>query len=186
MTPPASDDDRSSLYSGPGTVPTRKMTGQIDEPVPKTASYKFPEPKTRIFRGSTDAEAEAKLAAEDPMQDPFVGCLVVIEGRGRGAALKLGYGRNSIGRDRDERVSLNFDDEQISRSGHAFLTYDPRSRKYFLQGGTGPNLVYIEGQDMPVLTPVTLEHGQVIILGGTKLKFWPFCGKDFDWHAVVE
>jgi hypothetical protein len=190
MTMPTSDDDSSSFYSGltsnPGltTNPTKRMTGGISDPVPKTVPYNLDEPKTRIYRGSGEPEGTAAIPPDDPMQDPFVGCLVVIEGRGRGASLKLGYGRNSIGRDKNERVSLNFGDEQISRSGHGFLTYDPRSRKFFLQGGTGPNLVYIDGEDIPVLTPVILKRGDKIILGGTKLMFWPFCGEDFDWHAA--
>lgn len=183
---PPADDDRSELYSGLSTTPTKRMSGQIDDPVPKTAPYNFGEPKTRIYRGSGESESAATLPPDDPMQDPYVGCLVVIEGRGRGASLKLGYGRNSIGRDRGERVSVNFGDEQISRSGHAFLTYDPRGRKFYLQGGTGPNLVYIDdGKDVsPVLTPVILERGAVILLGETKLMFWPFCGAEFDWHAA--
>jgi hypothetical protein len=120
------------------------------------------------------------------MADPFVGCLVVTEGHGRGASLKLGYGRNSIGRDAAERVRLNFGDDQVSRSGHAILTYDPRGRTFYLQSGTGANLTYLErdgGKVEPVLTPVVLQGGEVVLIGQTKLKFVPFCGPHFDWHA---
>lgn len=44
---------------------------------------------------------------------------------------------NSIGRASDERVALDFDDELISRKGHAIVTYDPKGRKFYIQHGGG-------------------------------------------------
>jgi hypothetical protein len=186
MTKRMSDEESSQLYSG-FTSPTVKMSGQVEDQMQATKPFSYDEPKTRIYRGPGASDDPAALPAEDPMQDPVVGWVVVMPGSpGAGASLKLGYGRNSIGRDPSERVCLNFGDSQLSRTGHAILTYDPRSRMFYLQSGTGPNLTYVEtaGGTTPVLTPVTLERGNVILLGATKLKFWPFCGAEqagFDW-----
>lgn len=144
-------------------------------------------PKTKLLRRSkpkkTDDESDGggSSGGQDNMDDPVVGWVVVISGPGRGASLPLGYGMNSIGRSSNERICLDFGDEQISRSQHAVITYDPRGRKYFVQHGGGKNLTYIEG-DQPVLTPVELKGGETISLGATELRFVPFCGKDFDWQ----
>ncbi|HYI70370.1 MAG TPA: FHA domain-containing protein [Skermanella sp.] len=182
MTKRMSDDDDFTPYSGM-TTPTVKINSQYEDSIGVTAPYDYGEPKTRIYRGPGEPEKSAEIPAKDPMSDPVVGWLVVTFGPGRGASLNLGYGRNSIGRDAGERVCLNFGDDQISRSGHANIAFDPRSRRFYLQSGTGANLTYIEGRDEPVLTPVLLRGGEVLLLGGTQLKFVPFCGPDFDWHG---
>jgi len=182
MTKSMSNDDDFPPYSGI-TTPTVKITSQYEDSLGVTTPYDYGEPKTRIYRGPGEPDKSVEIPAEDPMTDPVVGWLVVTVGPGRGASLNLGYGRNSIGRDAGERVRLNFGDDQVSRTGHAIVTYDPRGRNFYVQSGTGANLTYIEGRDEPVLTPVLLRGGEVLLLGGTQLKFVPFCGSDFDWHG---
>ncbi|HEX7008182.1 MAG TPA: FHA domain-containing protein, partial [Alphaproteobacteria bacterium] len=137
------------------------------------------EPKTQLMGTRRPAGAEA-AAKRDGMEDPVVGWLVVVDGPGKGISVPLGYGMNSIGRSPTDRVSLDFGDQQISRTSHAIVTYDPRGRKFFVQHGGGRNLTYMG--DQPVLTPIELHGGEEILLGETKLRFVPFCGKDFDWH----
>jgi hypothetical protein len=136
------------------------------------------EPKTQLMGARRPAGAEAPK--KDGMEDPVVGWLVVVDGPGKGISVTLGYGMNSIGRSSSDRVALDFGDQQISRTSHAVVTYDPRGRKYFVQHGGGKNLTYIG--DQPVLTPLELKGGEEILLGDTKLRFVPFCGKDFDWR----
>lgn len=116
----------------------------------------------------------------EPMEDPVVGWVVIVEGPGQGASITLGYGMNSIGRAPSERICLDFGDTQISRTNHAALTYDPRGKKYFVAHGGGKNLTYLA--DEPVLMPVELKGGEEIMIGDTKLRFVPFCGADFDWR----
>jgi prepilin-type processing-associated H-X9-DG protein len=132
-----------------------------------------PQERTRLA-GATSAPGAA-LA-----DDPVVGWLVVIEGPGRGQARAIGYGMNSIGRNPDQRISLDFGDPQISRHNHAALTYDPRSRQFFLQHGGGPNLTYVDGQ--VVLAPIAIASGSDIQIGGTRLRFVALCGTQFDWQ----
>jgi prepilin-type processing-associated H-X9-DG protein len=116
----------------------------------------------------------------DTTDNPVVGWLVVVAGPGRGQARAIGYGMNAIGRGADQRISLDFGDEQISRSNHAALTYDPRSRKFFVQHGGGANLTYLDGQ--AVLAPAPIESGSDIIIGRTTLRFVALCGPQFDWQ----
>jgi hypothetical protein len=137
------------------------------------------EPKTQLMGARRSAAAEA-APKKDGMDDPVVGWLVVVDGPGKGISVTLGYGMNSIGRSSSDRIALDFGDQQISRTSHAVVTYDPRGRKYFVQHGGGKNLTYMG--DQPVLTPIELKGGEEILLGETKLRFVPFCGKDFDWR----
>lgn len=111
------------------------------------------------------------------------GWLSIIAGPGTGTSLALGYGANSMGRTVSERVSLNFGDNQISRQGHAVVTYDPRGKTFYLQSGGGPNLTYLNEQ--LVLVPTVLNAGDRIQIGETTLFFTPLCGPDFDWQTIL-
>jgi hypothetical protein len=142
------------------------------------------EPHTRIYRPKAAASAAPSGTApgdtpSDFSGEPVVGWLVVIDGPGRGQSLKLGYGVNTIGRGPDSRVSLDFGDEQISRQGHAMLTYDTKGRKFYIQHGGAANLTYLG--DAPVLQPHEIKGREVIGVGNTKLVFVPFCGPEFEW-----
>lgn len=161
----------------PSANPLSKMSVSASETV-KTRIY-----RSELSRSESEANATVPMAKRDPMADPVVGWLVVTDGPGRGAALPLGYGKNSIGRAETERVPLAFGDDEVSRVEHAVLTYDPRSRKFYLQSG-GTNLTYIEGRDEPVLTAMVLTGGEELLVGKTRLTFVPFCGPHFDWHSA--
>ncbi len=171
--PPASDPAGAG---SPFEAPTRKVgTARRTEAV---------EERTRLLRpGSGPADAGAGIPEEDPMADPPVGWLVVIDGPGRGRVRPLGYGVNTLGRGEGSRVRLDFGDDRISREGHATVTYDPRGRKYYLQHGGGKNLTYLGGE--PVLAPTALEAMRDISIGGTTLRFVPLCGPEFDWQDAV-
>jgi len=112
------------------------------------------------------------------------GWLSIINGPGAGTSLSLGYGANSMGRTVSERVPLNFGDNQISRQGHAVVTYDPRGKTFYLQSGGGPNLTYLNEQ--LVLVPTVLNAGDRILIGETTLYFTPLCGPDFDWQTILK
>lgn len=133
--------------------------------------------RTRLV-GPVNRKKES--AGPDMAEDPVVGWLVVVDGPGRGQARAVGYGMNSIGRGPTERISLEFGDAQMSRNSHAVLTYDPRSRKFYLQHGGGRNLTYIG--DQAVLTPTEISSGTDILIGATKLRFIALCGPEFDWQ----
>ena len=119
-------------------------------------------------------------AAPDPMADPPAGWLVVVAGPGKGNVVTIGNGVNAVGRDRTERVSLDFGDDMISRTGHGTITYDPRHRKFYVQHGGGTNLTYVD--DEPVLAPRELEPLAHVQMGDTVLRFVPLCGPGFSWE----
>ena len=119
-------------------------------------------------------------AAQKAAYDPAVGWLVIVEGPGKGRSLELGMGANAIGRNATQKIALDFGDHEIHREKHALLIFDPRSKRFFLQGSADArNLTYI-GDDL-VLVPVELKGGETILVGRTHLRFIPLCGPDFSW-----
>jgi hypothetical protein len=166
---------RNANNNEPPTIP-------ISPEMPMTRDlHGHVEPKTKVFFGS---QAKTSSATEPlistTMADPVVGWVVIVEGPGKGIFLPLGYGMNSLGRDKSERVCLDFGDEGISRTQHAIITYDPRGRQFYVQHGGGKNLTYLG--DQPLLMPAPLQSNAEILLSQTKLRFVPFCGENFDWQ----
>ena len=127
----------------------------------------------------------------DPMDDPPVGWLVIVAGPGRGRVATLGNNRNFIGRDRGQRVSLDYGDDTISREGHGEIVYDPNHRGFHVGPGTGTNLTYVKVREgdfrqldlyEPVLAHRPLEPLAYLWMGNTVLRFVPLCGGDFSWE----
>ena len=179
LPPVPTSDGRQAIGKGRLDAPTRKMEES------RLASSAGDE-KTRLV-GSRRKQADRDRLQEqadktDAMDDPVVGWLVIVQGPGKGRALKLGYGANSIGRGETNRISLNFGDDQISRDQHTTVTYDPRGKKFYVQPGSGTNLTYLD--DEPVLTPTELSVRNDITMGNTVVRFVPFCGEDFDWQST--
>jgi len=154
---------RSRLVGDHGPGPARAgvpMSGL-------TPSERVGSPKTQYIRsGDTDA-------------DPVAGWLVVVKGPGRGGFRPIYVGMNSIGRETNQRISLSFGDDMISREEHAFIAYDEESRQFYLQHGGKANLVRLAGR--PVLSPTELQPYDLIRIGKTTLRFIPLCGPDFAW-----
>ena len=154
---------RSRLVGDHGPGPARPgvpMSGL-------TPSERVGSPKTQYIRsGDTDA-------------DPVAGWLVVVKGPGRGGFRPIYVGMNSIGRETNQRISLSFGDDMISREEHAFIAYDEESRQFYLQHGGKANLVRLAGR--PVLSPTELQPYDLIRIGKTTLRFIPLCGPDFAW-----
>lgn len=189
---PMDEDDKTRLI-------TRRASRELDADSDKTVAIGSAISRldatsadgehTKLFRpkraaADTGTAAAASAAAgssgDQRIEDPVVGWLVVVEGPGKGSSLRLGYGMNPIGRSSDERVPLTFGDEEISRKGHAMVTYDPRGRKFYLQHGGGTNLTYLG--DQPVLQPTELTGRETIGVGNTRMVFVPFCSAQFDWQ----
>ena len=190
--PPAPQGGEQPAGGGRLDAPTQRMDERrapADGGAEERGEHRAParvgaEERTRLVGGRPrreDEERRQERASEDRgMDDPVVGWLVVVEGPGKGRAVPLGYGSNSIGRGATDRIKLDFGDEQISRSGHAVVTYDPRGRQYYVQHGGGTNLTYIG--DQPVLAPTALPALSHISIGHTELRFVPLCGAEFDWQ----
>ncbi|MCG5539349.1 FHA domain-containing protein [Halorhodospira sp. 9622] len=171
------------INRGGGGDQTRDPQPTVDSGTDDKTRLHRPKKKDAAGHGADGQSPNDQTAAGDPNalhDDPVVGWLVVERGPGRGTARELGYGMNSIGRAKDERVSVDFGDHEISRHNHAVVTYDPRGRRFYVQHGDAKNLTYVN--DSPVLQPVELAGGEQIALGDTVLRFVALCGPDFDWQ----
>lgn len=114
--------------------------------------------------------------------DPVVGWLVVVDGPGRGKAVNIYAGMNSLGRSSGQRIRADFGDASISGEGAAFITFEPKRRTFHINHGGKANIVYLN--DEAVLTPMPLAGGSVIAIGETKFRFVQLCGPDFTWEDM--
>ena len=143
--------------------------------------------RTRLYNPAARSQASAAAPASAPAAagaqeatfDPVVGWLVVVDGHGKGRSIEIGIGANPIGREKGQKLCLDFGDQHISREKHAILVFDPRSSRFFLQSGDVRNLTYVN--DELVLTPKELTGGETILVGETKLRFVALCGPQFGW-----
>jgi hypothetical protein len=180
--PESEDDEKTRLIRRPSAEP--KPEAEDDGLTRATRILQPTEEEMEMTKlvGPTRRSARAGEGGpgEEGESDPVVGWLVVVAGPGRGNARRLGYGQNSLGRDRSERVPLDFGDAGISRSKHCFVLYDPRRRAFHLRPGDGANLTYLNGEVLAEARPLTT--GDTIEIGGTKLRFVALCGPDFEWQ----
>ncbi len=140
--------------------------------------------KTEIYHGGL-AKSFAGKAEFDPMVDPITGWLVVVKGPGLGQSVNLGSGMNTLGRDSDERVALDFGDKMISGKDHFRIIFDDANRVFFAAPGTGRNISRINGQIVANTMP--LENYALIELSKqTHVRFVAFCNQDFDWSELAE
>jgi hypothetical protein len=140
--------------------------------------------KTQIFRPNTSSpQVEGKSEIEpqlDLMSDPPTGWLVAIEGPGTGTVLTVGIGNNGVGRGDEPRVTIPFNDNEISRGQSFSIVYDPKHRRYYLLPGSGKTLVYFDEQ--PVLERLDIKSGMSFQVGQTTFRFVALCDESFDWQ----
>lgn len=139
--------------------------------------------KTRIMGfGLNDASNDvfcAENAAKDGGLEFPVGWLVITKGPGRGKSFVLQSVVSTIGRAEDQTICLNFGDDTISRNNHAAVAFDDQMNTCFLGYGGKANLVRLNGR--PVLATEQLNHGDIIRVGETDLRFVALCGPEFSW-----
>ena len=160
---------RSRLMGNHGTSP---LSGGMPGTAP---AERVGQPKTQFIRAAADVDAEA---------DPVAGWLVVVKGPGRGGFRPIFVGMNSVGRDSNQRISLSFGDNSISREDHAYIAYDEEQRRFYLQHGGKANLVRLAGR--PVLSPTELNPHDLIRIGKTTLCFVPLCSEHFAWSDELD
>jgi hypothetical protein len=132
-------------------------------------------------RPNRPGNAEEQPSVDHGSSDrPVVGWLVVVSGPGRGKFTPVLDGLNSVGRGDDQSAQLDFGDDSISRSEHAYISYDHMDRSFKVQMGGKANLVRLN--KTPVLQPVDIKTGDRISIGRTELAFVSFCGEHFDWQ----
>jgi pSer/pThr/pTyr-binding forkhead associated (FHA) protein len=107
------------------------------------------------------------------------GILLVIAGPGRGMAIPISYGRNSVGAGDSARVRLDLGDPQMS-AVHCIVSYDHEDRQFDVREADGAtNFTRVNGARIGAAH--VLKTGDIIKLGGTELRFVEICGSSWDW-----
>lgn len=122
----------------------------------------------------TPAQEESPAMPEGPV----AGWLVVLGGVYCGRDYRLGQGRSFFGLDETGQPVPLSADAPLSRRLLA-VAYDPETGDFTALPGSGQELAYVNGKAN--LTPQPLAAGDEIRLGGTALRFVPFCGA-FRWQ----
>ena len=162
-------DDKTDFVSDP-TLPSD----------PDGVARDADDDQTRVFRAVSDGE-QLRESESDAMDDPPVGWLVIVDGPGKGNVARLRCGVNSIGRNPENLVVLDYGDRLISRGEHAVIIYDPNERVFHIHRGMrGRNLTYVNRQ--AIVDAARLEPLAHIQMGGTTLRFVPLCGEHFTWE----
>jgi len=172
-----------------GAEKTRRLSKKIadtvevshDVPARQTSADQGDE-KTRLF--SPAARSGSTAGADTNNHGYVVGWVVILRGPGQGASFPIGYGVNPIGRNKTERIRIDFGDEEISRSSHCAIIFDDRNSKFYIKHGESQNLTYLN--DNPVLAPTELEANAEIMIGKTTLLFAPLCGPAFKWSRYTD
>ncbi len=134
---------------------------------------------TRLISDEQDPAEPATRSTTRLSSPPVVGWLVVVEGPGRGTSVPFGAGMNSIGRRSDNGVVLDFGDEDITESAHAFIVYDEENKAFHVTHAGQQSVVRLD--DQPLLEAKPIDDGALLRLGQTTVRFCAFCGPDFDW-----
>ena len=176
------DDYFKNIASRAKAAPTGSdsdKTQIVGKSVPASSSNAAGD-KTQIFRPKTATAKPEVEAPTDLMSDPPTGWLVAIEGPGKGTILTIGIGNNGVGRGDEPRVTIPFDDNEISRGQSFSLVYDPKHRRYYLLPGSGKTLVYFD--DQPVLERLEIKSGMSFQVGQSIFRFIALCDETFDWQ----
>lgn len=113
--------------------------------------------------------------------EPVVGWLVGLKGEYKGVSFSLKSGRNYIGRSLNMDVALA-KENTVSRDRHAIISFDPKQRKFFIEGGESRGLTYVNGGLL--MSFKELNMYDVVSLGACDLMFVPLCSERFSWENV--
>lgn len=141
-------------------------------------------PDVTVPLDRSEADADATIGVytrKEAVIQPVVGWLVCVQGPSLGKDYRLIAGRNSVGRDASNPVSIT-EDRSISRSKHAIVTYDPHSNSFFIQPGESSELCYINRN--VVLDSMPLRADDILTIGKTSLLFLPCCSEKFSWELL--
>lgn len=187
-----SGDAPEQVTAGPEVIPAVQPMPepvapvQVPAPAAGRSRRQAGRVKTRLL-GFGNEQQDGDLFANGTNAGPAaqamfpVGWMVVVAGPGCGTAFALQNGVSQIGRGEGQAVRLDYGDTSISRENHAAVAYDSEQRAFFLGHGGKANLVRLNGK--PVLSTEPLNHGAVIRIGETTLRFIGFCGSEFDWGS---
>lgn len=140
-----------------------------------------------FFQMLADTTSEKNSADPTPAQhissEPVAGWLVCVGGTHFGESFSVFGKKNSVGRNSSNSIVIP-KDTTVSREKHAFVTYDTKGRRFYLEPG-GANVYLNENL---VMTPREIHIYDIIELGdgNAKFVFIPLCGDNFDWKDYIK
>ena len=129
-----------------------------------------------FFYGAASPAKEPPRTAE-----PTVGWLVCIRGEHFGESFSITFGRNSVGRESSNSIIISRD-KTVSREKHAWITYEPKRRDFYIQAGESRGLTYLN--EDPIMESRQLQSKDRIQFGNGEYIFVPLCGPDFAWEDI--
>lgn len=167
------DDDRESAEE--------KQEGSLREMVRRATASS--EGKTMSYFSALSMKNNSAQEKEQKQQtDPVVGWIVCVSGCHFGESFVIAAGMNSIGRNDSNSIIIN-QDNSISRERHAYITYEPKNRVFYLKPGDSSGLTYLNGEYISETS--RLKAMDSIELGNGKYVFIPLCGPDFSWEEYL-
>ena len=133
---------------------------------------------------SAGAAASPAVGGRDPQSaaEPTVGWLVCVKGKHFGESFAITFGRNSVGRGASNKIVLNRDNT-VSREKHAWITYEPKRRDFFIQPGESSGLSYLNGET--VMESRRMNPRDTVEFGEGVYLLVPLCGPDFSWDEYI-
>ena len=132
--------------------------------------------------GKTVGFFSASVGAVSVNSEPVVGWLVCIKGKHFGESFNIGAGRNAIGRSDTNKI-IFAKDESVSRNKHAWITYEPKKREFFIQPGESSGLSYLNGDN--IMESKKLQANDVLEFGNGQYMLIPLCGENFTWEDYI-
>ncbi len=126
--------------------------------------------------------ASGSATTTQRVSEPVVGWLVCVKGPHLGESFSIYAGKNSIGRNEENKIILNLDNS-VSRSKHALIIYEPKKRNFYLQPGDGSGLTYLNDEYITESHKLTLRD--FIEIGECQFMFVPLCGEEFSWETYL-
>lgn len=184
---PGQNEEGSAPVAGKPTedVAAPEISVQQPEvqPVQKPAASALSQAVAATGYGKFSALPKTVAYSATPEVEIPAGWLVCVKGVYRGHAFTCTTGKNRIGRNPNCNINL-IEDPSISREPHAIIIYDPRGKKFYLQGGDGSGLVYHNSELL--FTHAELKAYDSIQIGEkAEFVFVPLCGEKFTWDDYL-
>ena len=176
VTEPISTANAVNLGEIPVTVPatsgvidvTNLISGGVQKPVIDDYEHTVPAGPVQVVHGGEKLQ-------------PVVGWLVCIKGANVGKEYRIHSDYNYVGSATGDIVISG--DGKISREKHMMITYDPKTRNFYVAPASGANIVYLNGEGL-YGGAGKLKNYDEISTGDTTLKFIAFCGENFGWEDI--
>lgn len=170
--------------AAPKTVYTASVQAEMQHPTPEISSLKQAvksavsgsDGRTIGFFGMGSDNAGSNDV------DPVVGWLVCVKGKHFGESFVITSGRNSVGRGISNKIILS-KDNAVSREKHAWITYEPKRRQFFIQPGESSGLTYLNDEN--IMGTEKLKANDKIEIGDGMYIMIPLCGDQFSWEDYI-